>query len=117
MKPTTISTAADADLIAFYDRYLTSTGERIAEDFSKRTQEVLTHIQSFPRKGSTRYAHLIPPLPLQAEEDENLMMLRSWTYKQFPLIVFFIEHQDQTIILRVLHQATDIPAHLPHQAS
>jgi toxin ParE1/3/4 len=117
MKPTTISAAADADLIAFYDHYLTNAGERIAEDFSKRTQDVLTHIQRFPRTGSTRYAHLTPPLPLQYEDDEDLMMLRSWTYKQFPLIVFFIEHQDQTIILRVLHQATDIPAHLLHQAS
>jgi plasmid stabilization system protein ParE len=38
-------------------------------------------------------------------------VLRSWTHKPFPLVVFFIEHQDQTIILRVLHQAADIPAH------
>jgi toxin ParE1/3/4 len=117
MKPTTISAAADADLIAFYDHYLTHAGERIAQDFSRRTQEVLTHIGRFPRTGSTRYAHLTPPLPPQSEYDEDLMLLRSWTYKQFPLIVFFIEHQEQTIILRVLHQASDIPTHLQHPIS
>jgi toxin ParE1/3/4 len=112
IKPTIISAAADADLIAFFNHYLEVAGENIAEAFVKRTEEVRAHIQRFPRTGSTRYASLTPAHPTEVDDEDELKTLRSWTYKQFPLIVFFMEHEKQITILRVLHQASDIPQHI-----
>ncbi|NJS37628.1 MAG: type II toxin-antitoxin system RelE/ParE family toxin [Brachymonas sp.] len=112
MKQLIISAQADADFVAFYDHYLMQAGERVAAQFDQRSNDALTHIQRFPRTGSTRYAHLTPTAQLGSDESDDIMMLRCWTYRQFPLIIFYIEHQDIITIIRVLHQASDLPQHL-----
>ncbi len=112
MKPINISAEADADLISFYDHYLIHAGERIAEEYSQRTQDALTHIERFPRTGSTRYASFTPVSMLDTDAQGEVMVLRCWTYRQFPLIIFYIERQDFITIVRILHQASDLPQHL-----
>lgn len=117
MKPTHISAGADADLVAFYDHYLEVADFRIAEEFSQRTQDALTHIERFPRTGSTRYASFTPSSLIETDEEGEMMLLRSWTYKQFPLIIFYIERKSCISIVRVLHQAADLPQHLSNPTS
>lgn len=117
MKQIIISAQADADFISFYDHYLMQAGQGIAAQFDQRSNDALTHIQRFPRTGSTRYAYLMPASPFDSDENDDLMVLRCWTYRQFPLIIFYMEHQDIIHIIRVLHQASDLPQHLTNPTS
>jgi toxin ParE1/3/4 len=96
-----LSAAAEADLLGAHAYYLQVAGDKVADDFMQQADIALLHLQSFPGTGSNRYAHMSPHAHL-----------RFWTLKRFPYAVFYIERDAAIDIVRVLHQASDIPFHL-----
>ena len=101
MKPSILSAAAEADALNAHAYYLEAAGDTVADDFMQQTETALLHLQSFPGTGSNRYAQMSPHAHL-----------RFWTLKRFPYAVFYIEREAVIDIVRVLHQASDIPFHL-----
>lgn len=101
MKPATPSARAEADVDQAISYYLTATSFDVAVRFVAAYDEALNHIKHFPGTGSPRYA----------ETGEN-GALRFWTLDKFPYAVFYIERDSFIDIVRVLHQASDIPAHI-----
>lgn len=101
MKPSILSAAAEADLLNAHAYYLEAAGDKVADDFMQQTETALLHLQSFPGTGSNRYAQMSPHAHL-----------RFWTLKRFPYALFYIERATVIDIVRVLHQASDIPLHL-----
>lgn len=101
MKSTILSAAAEADLLNAHACYLEVASDKVADEFTQQTDTALLHLQSFPSTGSKRYAQMSPHAHL-----------RFWTLKRFPYAVFYIERDTMIDIVRVLHQASDIPFHL-----
>lgn len=81
--------------------YLQHADAVVADHFLDEYDEALHHIAQFPSTGSGRYADVL-----------HASGLRFWTLKKFPYAVFYLEHTDAVEIVRVLHQSSDIPAHL-----
>jgi toxin ParE1/3/4 len=101
VKPYLLSAAAEADLLNAHAYYLEAVSDKVADDFMQQTETALRHLQGFPGTGSNRYAHMSPHAHL-----------RFWTLKRFPYALFYIEREAVIDIVRVLHQASDIPFHL-----
>lgn len=101
MKSTVLSAAAEADLLNAHAYYLEVASNKVADDFMQQADTALLHLQSFPGTGSNRYAQMSPHAHL-----------RFWTLKRFPYAMFYIERDTVIDIVRVLHQASDIPFHL-----
>ena len=87
------------DALAYYAIHAPHAMDRFADSFLA----ALNHLEAHPGTGSTRYA-----------ETMGLAGLRFWTLKGFPYAVFYVERKDFIEILRVLHQASDLPANLEH---
>ena len=81
--------------------YLTEASFDVAERFVDAYDEALWHICRFPDTGSRRYA--------TSDADFEL---RLWTLNKFPYAVFYRERANDIEIIRVLHQASNIPVHL-----
>jgi toxin ParE1/3/4 len=101
VKSTILSAAAEADLLNAHAYYLEVASDKVADDFMQQADTARIHLQSFPGTGSNRYAQMSPHAHL-----------RFWTLKLFPYAVFYIERDTVIDIVRVLHQASDIPFHL-----
>ena len=101
MKPVTASALAESDVDEAVTHYLTEASFDVAERFMNAYDEALQHISHCPGTGSRRYT--------TSEVDFEL---RFWTLKKFPYAVFYRERTDDVEIIRVLHQASDIPIHL-----
>lgn len=99
MKPHRLSRAADADVVQGYDWYLREAGPDVADRFLYAVQDALEHVARHPGTGSSRYTPLVPNL-------------RFWLLDAFPYMVFYMERPDAVEIVRVLHQARNVPAHL-----
>ena len=89
----------DAESAVLY--YLEHAGTALADRFLDEYDRALLHIAQFPATGSVRYSSLF-----------DTVRLRFWTLHKFPYAVFYLEHPDAIEIVRVLHQSSDIPAHL-----
>ncbi len=85
------------DARAYYQR---ETPHMVAE-FASTIDAELLHLRQHPRTGSPRYGFLL-----------RMPGLRSWPVKRFPYVILFLDQGDHIAVLRVLHQAQDIPAHL-----
>ena len=98
-------TQAADDLEQAFAYYFDVANLQLAERFRDAVGDALTHIERHPSTGSTRHpvSDAQPPL-------------RFWTLNKFPYAVFYfahLQHLDPHIhIVRVLHQASDIPQHL-----
>lgn len=101
MKPSTPTARAEADVDQAISHYLAEASFDVAVRFVAAYDDAITHIRRFPGTGSPRYA----------EPGDNAE-LRFWTLDRFPYAVFYIERDSFIDIVRVLHQASDIPAHL-----
>lgn len=100
MKPTRIRERALDDLdhaVACYDENAAHVVARFTEAFLNARR----HIAQHPGMGSLRYA-----------DNGRAPGLRFCLLDGFPYAVFYIERADFIEIVRVLHQASDIPAHL-----
>jgi toxin ParE1/3/4 len=96
--------AAD-DLEQAFAHYFDVADLQLAERFRDAVGDALAHIERHPSTGSTRHSVSDAQPPL-----------RFWTINKFPYAVFYfahLQHPDPHIhIVRVLHQASDIPHHL-----
>jgi toxin ParE1/3/4 len=96
--------AAD-DLEQAFEYYFDAANLQVAERFRDAVDEALAHIARHPATGSTRHtvSDAEPPL-------------RFWTLNKFPYAVFYFADlqglEPYIRIVRVLHQASDIPQHL-----
>ena len=96
--------AAD-DLEQALDYFFDVANLQLAERFRDAVGDAVAHIERHPSTGSTRHSVSDAQPPL-----------RFWTINNFPYAVFYfahLQHPDPHInIVRVLHQASDIPQHL-----
>lgn len=99
MKPVIPRVAAETDVNDIFAYYREQGGPSLAERFVDDFDSALLHIARHPGTGSVRYAGHVPGL-------------RFWTLRHFPLAVFYVEQADFIDIVRVLHQARDLPIHL-----
>lgn len=104
MKPVQPRAAAEADVDHAFEYYRLQGGRVLAERFVDAYDAALAHIAQHPGTGSPRHAHAL-----------RVQNLRFWTLTRFPFSVFYVEHADRIDVLRVLHQASDIPQHLQAQ--
>jgi toxin ParE1/3/4 len=70
-------------------------------EFASTIDAEFLHLRQHPGTGSPRYGFLL-----------RMPGLRSWPVKRFPYVIFYLDQGDHLSVLRVLHQAQDIPAHL-----
>lgn len=87
----------DADTAAGW--YAEQGGAALELQFIEALEKVSQHIAAHPTSGSLRYAERL-----------KLNSLRFWPLKQFPYLVFYLEHEAYIDIWRVLHSESDIPA-------
>ena len=100
MKRLTVQRRALRDLAearAYYQR----EAPHMVGEFALTADSELLHLRRHPDTGSPRYG-------LQL----GITGLRSWPVKKFPYIIFYMTDETSVVVLRVLHQANDIPSHL-----
>lgn len=101
MKPSQLTATASADVERAFEHYLAEAGSDTAARWLDMVDAALRHIARHPGTGSPRYA-----------EQLGLPGLRFWLTDVFPYAVFYVERETHTLIIRVLHQHADLPAHL-----
>jgi toxin ParE1/3/4 len=107
MKLYRLREAALGDIDVALDYYQDIDSE-LAIGFQTELLAAIAQIQAFPGMGSPRYAqHWL--------ENAPLLPLRFWRTKRFPYAVFYFDHNSHIEIVRVLHQASDIPQHLKNK--
>lgn len=104
MIPVVLSRQAVADLEDAFAHYFEAVDLTLAERFRNDVDAALKHISLHPGTGSTRYAH-----------SGIHQALRFWTLNRFPFAVFYLADPQRIHVVRVLHQASDIPQHLSSQ--
>ncbi|MFT3791732.1 MAG: type II toxin-antitoxin system RelE/ParE family toxin [Rudaea sp.] len=90
---------ADIDEAAAY--YALEGGQSLESRFLDAFETAVAHIVAHPASGSPRYG-----VELKLEQ------LRSWPLRQFPFLIFYLEHSDCIDVWRVLHANRDIAAWL-----
>ena len=99
-KPSRLREAALRDIEEVTDYYLNEAPHMLA----KLEMAILVacgHVEKFPGTGSKRY--------LAGNTEEPL---RFWTLNKFPYAIFYFERSHYIDIIRMLHQAANIPVHL-----
>jgi len=92
---------AAADIEAAVDHYREEAGPQAALDFIDALEAAISHLRQYPNSGSLRLAFEL-----------EIPGLRSWSFQQFPYLIFYVPQDDRIDIWRVLHARRDIPAHL-----
>lgn len=100
MKPLNVQRRALRDMVDARAFYLQEAPHMVA-DLARRLDDALLHIQQYPATGSPRYSLKL-----------GVAGLRSWPVNQFPYVIFYRTENARINVLRVLHQNSDIPAHL-----
>ena len=100
MKPLVRLKQADLDVEQSLDYYLAEESQ-VAMRFLDALEKAYAHIRRHPGTGSPRYAHEL-----------DIPGLRFWLCTPFAQMVFYIEHDEQILLVRVLHGSRDIPASL-----
>lgn len=107
MKPVVWRKLARRDALDAACWYAAQSGLDLGEQFLAEVEAALEAIGLHPQIGSTRYA-----IPLKFDG------LRSWPLRRFPYLVFYVEHEAQVDVWRILHAQRDIPAWMaPHDES
>ena len=101
MKQVARSARASNDIEDAVHYYAGQAVDGLVVRFLDAMEAALDHVATHPGTGSRRYAQHMP----QAD-------LRFWTLNHFPYSVFYVERKDLIDVIRVLHQASDIPNHL-----
>jgi len=101
VKPVTPRSAAETDINTAFDYYWAQGRHALAERFLDAYDAALLHVARHPGTGSPRHAAIC-----------NSPGLRFWALQRFPFVVFYIEQPEHIAVLRVLHQAADLPSHL-----
>ena len=101
MKGLTRRAQATEDLEIAFDYYFQAVSLDLAERFRDEVDDAMAHISRHPGTGSRRYSTGFTGGDL-----------RFWTLNKFPYSIFYVEREDLIEIIRVLHQASNIPVHL-----
>ena len=99
-KPSRLREAALLDIDDALDHYF-ATAPHMVSKLEAAILEARQHVEKFPGTGSKRY---------QSSDGEKV--LRFWTLTKFPYAIFYFERPEYVEIIRVLHQASNIPVHL-----
>jgi toxin ParE1/3/4 len=102
MKASRLREAALQDIDDALDYYLLQAPHMLAALHSS-VLHARKHIEEFPATGSKRY-----------HTGKKGDALRFWLLDQFPYALFYFDRPDTIDIVRMLHQARDIPQHLEH---
>ena len=102
MKSLRIHEQAEADINHAFAYYWAEGGDALSQRFVNDYDEAITHIVRQPGTGSPRHAHTV-----------GIEGLRFWMLKHFPFSLFYIERATHIDVLRLLHQSSDLPRHLP----
>jgi toxin ParE1/3/4 len=73
----------------------------VADAFVNALERAVVHIQRAPGTGSPRYAIEL-----------DIPGIRFWLLSKFPYGLFYLEKDDQLLVIRLVHMARDIPASL-----
>lgn len=73
----------------------------VADAFVNALERAVVHIQRAPGTGSPRYAIEL-----------DIPGLRFWLLSKFPYGLFYLEKDDQLLVIRLVHMARDVPASL-----
>ena len=79
--------------------YATQGGLVLGERFLAALETGIGHVSRHPASGSLRHAAAL-----------KLEGLRFWPVNGFPYLIFYIEHETQVDVWRVLHAQRDVPA-------
>ena len=101
MTPDDLPPDARADFESIIDHYLAEAGFILAERFYDAAIRALNFIRDFPMAGSLRLGITI-----------RNSGARCWHVDGFPYVVIYLVKDNRSEILRILHAARDIPAHL-----
>ncbi len=99
-KPSRLREAALLDIDDMLDHY-SAQAPHMAHKLEIAILEARQHIEKFPGAGSPRY-----------ESSKSDEVLRFWLLKRFPYAMFYFERSGYTDIVRLIHQAADIPTHI-----
>ena len=102
MKPSRLREAAWDDIEPALD-YSFEHAEHMVDAFSEVILAGRVHVERHPGTGSPRYA-------VQGLAE----VLRFWLWPRFSYGLSYVERSDVIDIVRVQHQASDIPAQLDH---
>jgi toxin ParE1/3/4 len=109
MKPYRLRDTARVDVTATFDYFL-ELEVHLAEGFQADLLKNLAHIEQYPSTGSPRHSNLW-------SRGARASKLRFWLFNQLPYAIFYVERDTWIDIVRVLHQASDIPQHLKSKSS
>jgi toxin ParE1/3/4 len=84
------------DAIAYY---LKDHAGQAALGFVKALEDAYVFLSRHPGAGASHYAYEL-----------DIPGLRSWSLRQFPYLIFYMEQPDHIDVWRVLHGRRDIPA-------
>lgn len=101
MKPCRLRPRAGLDIDEAAIHYAETGGYALGAGFYDEVEAALDFMAVNPRCGSPRYAEML-----------DVPGLRVWRLERFPYSIFYFEHDSHLDIVRVLHQSSDIPAHL-----
>lgn len=77
--------------------HLVKDSPAAARQFLRELEAAMAGIAQQPAIGSPRYAHV-------------LKGVRFWRLRRFPYLVFYLQRPSYLDVIRVLHEARDIPA-------
>ena len=81
--------------------YYRTEAPHMVVEFAGQIDTALLILQRQPKAGSPRWGLAT-----------KMAGLRTWPLSQFPYMILYFERSKQLDIVRVLHQASDIPQHL-----
>ena len=100
-KPVRLRRLAADDVDTAIDHLLTEAGADVAVRFIDAVERAMQHVGRHPHSGSLRFSYFL-----------DIPELRAWPLTQFPYLVFYVEHNDEIDVWRVLHTGRDIPVAL-----
>lgn len=100
IKPALRSPQARADIENAIDYYVVEAPHRV-DSFLDALEKATAHIQRATGTGSPRYAHEL-----------DMPDLRFWLLDKLPYGLFYLEHEDHLLVIRLVHMRREIPASL-----
>jgi toxin ParE1/3/4 len=95
------SAQAGHDITQALNHYIDQDVAQLPERFLAELDAAFRHIAQHPGTGSPRYAG-----------QRTAKGLRCWLLRRFPYAVFYLVSDERISVIRVLHQASNIPKHL-----
>jgi toxin ParE1/3/4 len=97
-KPVRPRVVAREDVEKAVAYYAAEAGAAAALGFIDEVEQTCRAIAIHPAAGSLRYAYEL-----------NLPGLRVWQLRQYPYLVFYMDHETHVDVWRVLHAHGDVP--------